>query len=1092
MSPSLRPGSSEGTDALLADLIEEITDKLRTGAAVDVEVYVARYPERAEQIRELLPALELLAVAGSSPANGEPAPGGPPLPSGVLGDFRLLREVGRGGMGIVYEAEQLSLRRRVALKVLPFAGMLDPRALQRFHNEAQAAACLHHTNIVPVHFVGSERGVNFYAMQFIDGQTLAALIEQQRQGATTAEATTAYQPPGAPAAAPEETTVAQAATRSGSGSKRGREDFRQVAQLGVQAAEALDHAHQAGIVHRDIKPANLMLDVRGNLWVTDFGLAHVQHGEASLTMTGDLVGTLRYMSPEQALAKRVVIDHRTDVYSLGATLYELLTLRPAFDGKDRQELLRQIAFEEPPQPRRLDRGIPAELETIVLKAMEKNPAERYGTAQELADDLRRWLEDQPIRARRPSLVQRARKWGRRHKALVRAMTALVLVLLLVGGALLWREQLQRAAVERGAESSLERAEFLQERGRWDEALAVLALTEGQLEGHGLGTLRRRVAQKKQDVEMRGRLENAFLQKAASGKATPFDDAGADRLYAEAFAGYGLDVAALSSEEVAQRVRASAISTHLIAGLDDWAGIKDRLRKGSGTSLRAAADLADDDPWRRGLREAATRGDGAALERLAEQPGARSQPAVNQVLLASALGGVRRWGAAARLLRRAQQDHPADFWINFKLAYSLSEHQPPDWTEVVAFLRAALALRPQSPVAWNNLGVVLHEQKRLGEAVAACRQAIKLKPDYAEAHYNLGNALYDQKKPDEAVAAYKKATKFKPDYAEAYNNLSLALYQQNKLDEAVAACHKAIRIKDDHANAYNNLGTALSAQKKWKEAEAAYRKAFALKPDYAEAYSNLGAALLDQGRPAEAEAALRRAIALRPRYGLVHYNLGNALRDQKRLAEALAAFRRADQLRPNHPLIRNNLRQTERLLELDKLFPALLAGKVKPRSPQEQVELAFFCVACKEHPRTAVGLFADAFRADPKLADDLKEQRRYNAACAAARAGCGQGKDADQSDAREWTRLRRQALDWLRADLAAYRRLLDKERDKASPLVRERMQHWQQEPDFSGVRGEALDKLPEAERQEWQKLWQEVKMLRQDAADPPKPAKPGGP
>src|SRR5207253_9593257 len=180
-------------------------------------------------------------------------------------------------------------------------------------------------------------------------------------------------------------------------------------------------------VHRDVKPANLMLDERGTLWVTDFGLAHVQHSEASLTMTGDLVGTLRYMSPEQALAKRVVIDHRTDVYSLGVTLYELLTLRPAFDGKDRQELLRQIAFEEPPRPRRLERGIPAELETIVLKAMEKNPAERYATAQELADDLERFVKDEPILARRPTLVQRARKWARRHKPLVRATAALLVV-----------------------------------------------------------------------------------------------------------------------------------------------------------------------------------------------------------------------------------------------------------------------------------------------------------------------------------------------------------------------------------------------------------------------------------------------------------------------------------------------------------------------------------------------------------------------------------------------------------------------------------------------------------------------------------------
>ncbi len=292
--------------------------------------------------------------------------------TGTLGDFSIVREVGRGGMGIVYEVEQISLRRRVALKVLPFAATMDPRHLQRFHNEAQAAACLHHTNIVPVFSVGSECGVHFYAMQFIDGWPLSDLIHQMRRLETKTPAaaevrTVAYQP-AADEAASTPLPAAELTPLTGEG-RRGRDYFRKVAELGIQAAEALDHAHQLGIVHRDIKPANLLLDGRGNVWVTDFGLAHMQHGEASLTGTGQMVGTPRYMSPEQALAKRVPIDHRTDVYSLGVTLYELLTLRPAFACEDRQELLRQIAFEEPPRLRRLERAVPAELEIIVLTAM---------------------------------------------------------------------------------------------------------------------------------------------------------------------------------------------------------------------------------------------------------------------------------------------------------------------------------------------------------------------------------------------------------------------------------------------------------------------------------------------------------------------------------------------------------------------------------------------------------------------------------------------------------------------------------------------------------------------------------------------------
>ena len=316
---------------------------------------------------------------------------------GRLGDFQLVCEIGRGGMGVVYEAEQISLGRRVALKVLPFAAALDARQLQRFKNEAQAAACLHHTNIVPVFGVGCERGVHYYAMQYIEGQTLAAIIKNLRNGKDAACRASAPNSAIDMAAAPAQATEAPAALPA---------HVRAAALLGMQAAFALEHAHQLGVVHRDIKPANLLVEAgsaiapQGNgaeaggtrLWVTDFGLAHCRQGQVGLTVTGDLVGTLRYMSPEQALARPIGVDHRTDLYSLGATLYEFLTLEPAFDGHDRHELLRQIAIEEPRPLRKVNKAVPADLETIVLKAMAKNPGERYATAQEMASDLRAVLE----------------------------------------------------------------------------------------------------------------------------------------------------------------------------------------------------------------------------------------------------------------------------------------------------------------------------------------------------------------------------------------------------------------------------------------------------------------------------------------------------------------------------------------------------------------------------------------------------------------------------------------------------------------------------------------------------------------------------
>jgi len=425
---------------------------------LDLEAFLAGHDEMA---RFTAP----LRVARGGDAHG---PGGalrdepddPPASLGELGDFRLLREVGRGGMGVVYEAEQISLRRRVALKVLPFAAAIDPRRLQRFKTEALAAAHVQHEQIVPVHAVGCERGVHFYAMQFIDGQSLAALIgelrglgDERRDDADVTEAAI-----GGPVSPSGGVATSAATTISRERSADRLRYFDRVAGLGRQAALALEHAHQAGIVHRDVKPGNLLLDLRGQLWVTDFGLAQVT-GDVGLTITGEMLGTLRYASPEQVLARRGIVDHRSDVYSLGATLYELLTLRPLFDGRDRNALIRQIADDEPASPRSLEPSIPAGLETIVLKALRKEPAERYATAQEMADDLQRFLARRPILARRPTPSERLRAWSRRHPAIVGSGMAALLLLTaasLVSTAIVRREQAKTLAEQRKAEAAYRR------------------------------------------------------------------------------------------------------------------------------------------------------------------------------------------------------------------------------------------------------------------------------------------------------------------------------------------------------------------------------------------------------------------------------------------------------------------------------------------------------------------------------------------------------------------------------------------------------------------------------------------------------------
>ena len=419
-------------DDVMGRLAEEFLSRLAAGEKPTAEEYAADHSELAEVILRVFPALEIMGE--TSPSSGIEPEG---ASRGVLGDYQIVQEVGRGGMGVVYEAQQISLDRRVALKVLPFAAMLDERQIKRFRNEARAAAQLKHPSIVQVFGVGCERSVHYYAMEFVEGQTLEQVVRSIREldslrgsrPISGSHHSSSSDEAGDVRSAPVTDSSSSLATQR---STRTVEYFRSVARIGMQVAEALDHAHQEGVIHRDIKPSNLMIDSAGKPWITDFGLARIET-DPGMTVSGDMLGTLRYMSPEQTLANRVVVDHRTDIYSLGVTLYELLTLSPAFPQEDKHELLRHIAFEDPPRPRNLNRRVPKELETIVMTAIRKRPDDRfYQTAQELADDIRRYLGDKPVLAKQPGLIECARKWAWRRRAIL-SFVALALALTSVSG-----------------------------------------------------------------------------------------------------------------------------------------------------------------------------------------------------------------------------------------------------------------------------------------------------------------------------------------------------------------------------------------------------------------------------------------------------------------------------------------------------------------------------------------------------------------------------------------------------------------------------------------------------------------------------------
>jgi serine/threonine protein kinase/WD40 repeat protein len=507
----------------LGQIADEFVEAFRQGKRPSVEEFARRYPAHADDIREILPALVLMEKAkapddaSAQRRQARASAAAPPLRQ--LGDYQILREVGRGGMGVVYEAQQLSLGRHVAIKVLPSRALLDARHLARFQREARSAARLHHTNIVPVFGVGEQDGLHYYVMQFIQGLGLDTVLDELRRlrqprgkqaptlGGAPGRTTTGTRDVSAVHVAhgllsgefrqpesekdeggrmkdeerwldasdssfiPHPSSLSSSAaihlpgqTEGSTLSESGSQYWQSVARIGVQVADALAHAASQGILHRDIKPSNLLLDDTGNVWVTDFGLAKADSDGDDLTHTGDVVGTLRYMAPERFNGQG---DLRSDVYSLGLTLYELLALRPAFGEADRNKLVKQLMHDEPVRPRKLNPGVPRDLETVVLKAIARDPAHRYQTPAEMADDLKRFVEDRPIKARRVSETEKLWRWCRRNP-LVASLLAGIVLLFLAGFAGVfwqWREAEQNAKQAAQSQGEADQARAASEKSR---------------------------------------------------------------------------------------------------------------------------------------------------------------------------------------------------------------------------------------------------------------------------------------------------------------------------------------------------------------------------------------------------------------------------------------------------------------------------------------------------------------------------------------------------------------------------------------------------------------------------------------------------
>jgi eukaryotic-like serine/threonine-protein kinase len=797
----------------------------------------------------------------------------------------------------------------------------------------------------------------------------------------------------------------------------------------LQVCQAVAYAHDRRVIHRDLKPSNIMVGDFGEVQVVDWGVARrlrstpetagapgVEPPGLSLddsdTRAGSVVGTPAYMSPEQARGEPASHDERSDVFGLGATLCEILTGKPPYLGESREEVARKAREGE--LTGAIERigacDADPELKALTRDCLARIPEARPRHAGEVAARVQAY-QARVRQSRKDAREACVRAEVRAHEARRRSVLTLALVVLCALLAAWWvtdRERKARRTAEtvRSVEEALAEAGRLRQQGRSLETRSALRNVEGLLAQSDAG-VRARFTTTLADFAMLARLDDARYFPFQLGPGRLLP-AQAAAAYADAFRDYGIDPLALSAVEAAARVRRSAIRLELVAALDDWGRVTpSRSTRVRLRDLSEAADPDPDGPAAR-LRRALARPDRATLGALARSVDAQIVSAGVLASLGAALRDQRALDESAEVLHAAQKAHPDDFWINLELATTLSARAPDPPAEARAYLTAALALSRNNPGVYFYQAAALQGLGRLDAAAASYRDAIALQPDYPEAYCNLGNTLTRQGKTDEAVAAFRRAIALRPDYALAFFNLGYALDEQEKYADAIEAYREAVRFRSDYAEAHCNLGLAAYRLGRFSEAVPAFEQGVGL------------VAASDPLRPMfEKMLAMARSLAaLEPRL--------DATLGRRDLAD----------------------------VGLDDLlgFARLCAWKNR------------------ELHAHAARFYTEAFQRSPDLAENLEAGDRYAAAGSAAAAGTGRGADAASLTAVERAALRRQALAWLRADLARRRDQLAHADPAARRDVLTRLRYWLREPLFAGVRDPAIGALPEPERADWRALW----------------------
>jgi serine/threonine-protein kinase len=1165
-------------DLVLRQFVEEELPAEERGG---IDAHIDSCPHCQQRLHQLVLS-ELGPLAGILAPRRHPKADAADDDSPRLDGYEPLGRIDAGGMGVVWRVRDLQFERTLAVKVLKARACDDPNAVRRFLAEAQITGQLTHPFIVPIHAMG--RLVDkrpYYTMKLVEGKTLADLLRD----------------------------------RSDPTAQR-----MELVQVFGQVCQAVAFAHSRGIIHRDLKPANVMVGAHGEVQVMDWGLAKAVAGTATphpevvdanetvddarnetgeRTRTGSVLGTWAYMPPEQARGLIAEVDQRSDVFGLGAIFCEVLTGEPPYTGPDARAIRLQAtdARLDGALSRLHSCGADPELIQLAEQCLAPRRSDRPADADEVAVAVAAYQAAVQERLQQERLERERQEVKaveqRRRRKLWLGLSAAVLGMVLLGvGAWCWH-RLQVSTREAKGEAALEEVVAASEKQQWPEALAAGRRAWELLDSGPVSRgLKARGAEVLTDVELVVELEQILSlgQEVLINEAPPMARPptlkgfrmvrGAEErklaAYQAAFRKYGITASETDPAVAADRIRRrpGPIRAELLAALHFWHMIAQSRGAGETKWVVEVLAATDDDPWRQQVRELLARKDRAALVKTILEADVNAHPAAYLAWLANLLGGYcGDYASSAKVYRRAQQRHPAHFWINWELANSLLfGGQRADVAEAIRFYTAALALRPTRGVVAMNLGAALMEQGRPAEAEAALRRAVALVPNNGLVHYNLAHALHRQQKLQDAETHYREAVACDPSLAYAHERLGWLLFLQQKWPEAERSFERALALDRNEHMAHFNLGVLWQEQGKWpealgafdrvvklepklaeahlnrgmllfalgrhKESAAAYREAIACKEDYTNAYTYLGNVLTElhlsggaaQGdllgeaekalvkavkldpdfaparhnlgrvwairgeapRPADprmrrtwladAEAAFRHAIALESRtasktpglLGKSYFCLGLVLEDQGRFVEALAALEQA--VRSGHPPLDRMIKGVQRLIELDGQLAPILRGS-SPVDNRQRLELAGFCMRHKGLYAAATRLYAEAFKAEPGLIDDLRAQPRYNAACAAALAAAGKGEDAAKTDTKKRAELRRRALDWLRDDLKVWSRHLASDDPRQRDMARNSLRHWQGDPDLTDLRDQAaVAKLPPEEQEACKRLWAEVAEL----------------